>query len=687
MKKNRLFLIIFAIFLLFPGLLLCSCGKKYDINIILSGDLAEEYISSVTLKKTATTPVQYRESVTVSKQYQFEIVYKNGYDISDVYVNGTDKNVEVKKVKGEDTWWKIVFIFTPKQDKTYLFSISEPRKMLEEVGVEFSDDQLENCGRDLAQEIKIFARHDGVGDFYPLSNFSGENSEQYKLVFDLTEKIAQIKIKMPNMFTNAALGKLVSAGELYFTCRQDKDDVCLYTFSMNVNSSNYTFLQSNIKLNLDLLQDENSYIAFEINSDYESDESAYKFKIISAKEDDGNFDTNLKKTFGKAKTYKAKLDRTYSSQEEAELLNMLDLFNIKVFIGDRQVATKYNDIEDTFTFTLQNYDLPCDYNINENKFNFAVRNLQLKNGNSSYNVQTEINFNNELSFDDKNLNEFKYSIDENYVKTSQYASPLSPKNKIEFKSNYNLLTSIYSQIDLTLNFMGNNYTINDIDILTLLNSGEDVPILSLPNTEEEEGILPSENVDGVTIQILYKAQDKRIYIDAIYDGSNCSRFNGVTLELSGEEITFTLEFKSSDFETGLWEYKDSSTLGTIENDKVGPIASNEKSISLPVATVTAIQVIASNEKTIDFSISTILKNASWGNESTWGMKITYFGKENEIQPQNALIIENGGSMSQSSEGITITKKMTLTNGGYYIQNSDGQYELLTKIVCDFVKTL
>ena len=55
MRKNRLFLVIFSIFLLFPGLLLCSCGRKHNLNIMLSGGLDEEYISSISMQKVENT--------------------------------------------------------------------------------------------------------------------------------------------------------------------------------------------------------------------------------------------------------------------------------------------------------------------------------------------------------------------------------------------------------------------------------------------------------------------------------------------------------------------------------------------------------------------------------------------------------------------------------------------------------
>ena len=660
MRKNRLFLVIFSIFLLFPGLLLCSCGRKHNLNIMLSGGLDEEYISSISLQKVENSQqLQYRESVTVAKQYQFEIAYKNGYDISDIYINGTDNDVEVKKVKGEDTWWKIVVIFTPTKDKTYNLIITEPRKMIEEVEVEVAETQLESCARDLSQEVKIYASFEDENDFYTLSNFISENSNQYKVVFDLTEKVAKFQIKMPNMFTNSALNNFASIGETFFTCQQDKDDVCIYTFSINLNSNNYTLFQSNIKLNFEILQEKSNYLEFEINSVYESDESAYKFQLISAKEGEGDFSLNFKKTFGSAKTYKIKLDRTHSSQEELERLNMIDLSKVKVYIGDRDVATQYDDTEDTLTFTLQENDLPYDYNINDNKFNFAVRNLQLKVNYYSYIVQTDADLNNSLLFDDVKINEFKYSILENNAKISLYGSNLSPKNKIQFTSNYNLLTSIYSKINLSLTFMGNNYTLNEIDILSLLNSEEDV--------EFEEDLMISESIEGVTATIIYNSQDKKIYIDAIYEGGQCSRFNAVKLELSGKKINFTLEFTSSDFQTSQWEYADSSSIGTIVND--------------------SINVYASNKEKIDFTVLTTLNNASWGNENTWGLRITYFCNEEEVLPQTAIITDRGGSMSQSNNGITVTKKLTLTNGNYYIQNSEGQYEIITKIVCDFVKAL
>lgn len=659
MRKNKLFYVIFAIFLLFPGLLLCSCGKKHNINIMLSGGLEEEYISSISLNKVENSQsIQYRESVTVSQQYQFEIVYKNGYDISDIYINGTDKDVEVKKVKGEDTWWKIVVIFTPTQDKTYNLIITEPQKMIKNVGVEVNKSQLENSARDLAEEIKIFACHNDENDFYPLSNFTGENSNQYKIVFDLTEKIAKFQIKMPNMFTNTALSTFASIDETYFTCKQDADDVCLYTFSINLNSNNYMLFESNIKLNFEILQDEANYIVFEINSVFESDESAYKFQIVSANEEDGDFTTNLKKTFGRAKTYKVKLDRTHSSPEELEKLNMLDLYKVKVYIGNKTVEADYDDIDDTLTFTLQNYDLPFDYEINDNKFNFSVGNLQLKNGYYSYIVQTERNFNNSLKFDDVSLNEFKFDI-VNDVKNLQYATNITPKNKIQFSSNYNLLTSIYSKINLSLTFMNNNYTINEIDILSLLNSEE--------NIQFDEDVVASESIEGVTTTFIYNSEDKKIYIDAVYEGNQCSRFSSVKLELSGKKINFTLAFTSTDFQTSSWEYADSVSLGGIVDNKVN--------------------VYASNQEKIDFSILTTLNNASWGNEYTWGMKISYFCGENEVSPKSAIITDRGGSMSQTDEGIMVTKKLTMTNGYYYIQNSEGQYEILTKIVCDFVKNL
>ncbi len=660
MRKNRLFLIIFSIFLLLPGLLFCSCGKKHKINIMLSGGLDEEYISSITLNKTDDDSVtQYRESIVVSKQYQFEIVYKNGYDITDIYINGTDKNVEVKKIKGEDAWWKIVVVFTPTEDKTYNLIITEPRKMVEEVGVEFEEEGLENFGRDLMSELKIYACHNNAYDFYPLTNFKEDNLGQYKIVFDLTEQKARVQIKMPNMLTNSALNKFLSIGEgMYFNCAQDNNDVCLYTFSINLTSTNYTLFQSNVKLDFELLQDSQNYLVFDINNEYESDESIYKFKLVSAKEDE-DFKTNFKKTFGKAKTYKLKLDRTHSTQEEGAVLNMLDLSRVTVYVGDKATATHYDDIEDVLTFTLQNTDLPIDYYINDNKFNFSVRNLQLKNGYLSYAIQAETGFENSLYFDDEKINEFKFDINENYVKSSIYASGLSPRNKVQFTSNYNLLTSIYSQINISFTFMGNNYTLNEVDILSLLNSEEDV--------EFSDEVMASESVEGVVTTIRYSVQDKKVYIDATYEGNRCSSFNGANIEISGRKIAFSLEFKSSDFQTSQWEYAQTSSLGGIVDDKV--------------------TVYASKQEKIDFSVLTTLQNTSWGNEYTWGMKITYFCDNKEVTPQTSIIADNGGSMSQSNDGIVITKKMTLTNGHYYIQNSEGQFELITKIICDFVKNL
>ncbi len=647
--RNKKFWLIFTFFLLFPGfLVLPSCGKKYDINIVLSGALDSEYISSVSLPKAENG--EYRASLSGEKSYQFEIVYKNGYDITDIYINGKDDTVDVRKESGEEVWGKIVVTINPTRDRTYNLIVSEPTKMVEAVEVEGVDEaQITSaCERNLLEEMKIYATHSNQTDFYPLSCFTGENASQYKLIFDLTNKTAKFNVQMPNMFKTAALGSFAKVGDTYFSCQQDKNDSCLYTFSIALNSTNYTQFKQKITFNFDFLENKENYKVFGFNEKFDSSESDYKFLLSS--------NGGLIKEFGQEKTYTVSLDRTHYTQEYLALLDMLDLSKVVVCIGDEEVQTRYNDIDENITFSLANCDLPCDYGINGDNFAFSIKNLQLKRNYVGYDVSANSCLESTLAFDGTNLNMFRFDVDDD-VKTLHFASKISPTQSITFKTTFDLLSSIYSTVNIDITFVGNNYVLNDIDVLELLNSKEDKDL--------SEDILISGNTVGITFSIDYKSEDKKIYIQAIYENSNFGMFNGVQAQVSGEQINYTIEFKSSDFQTSDWAYQDLSLLNPIVNNKV--------------------TVAATYQKEMDFSVATILQNVTWNDVNSCGMKISYFCDEEEVQPNSAILIERGGSMSAQNNGISIKRNMHLTSGPYYVVGADGTYEIITNIVCDFVK--